>query len=88
MLERENNELREKVSTLTFDNSIKQNILDRLNENVAEIDNDNKTENKDTDTPVINTDFSLNQAGTSKKPSLWAKFKSVSQAQRIKSFTP
>ena len=80
MLERENNELREKVSTLTFDNSIKQNILDRLNENVAEIDNDNNTETKDIETPVINTDFSLNKAGTCKKPSLWAKFKSVSQA--------
>ena len=52
MLERENNELREQLSTLTFDNSIKQNILDRLNENEVVTENDNETE-KRTDTRCI-----------------------------------
>ena len=82
MLERENSVLREKVSTLAFDNSVKQNMLDRLNENEINVeDNDKKTENqKETETPVYDTDFSLRQAGTHAKPSLWMKFKSVTQS--------
>ena len=88
MLERENNELREQLSTLTFDNSIKQNILDRLNENEVVTENDNETETeKKIDTPVFDTDFSLSQAGNCHKPSLWVKFKSVSQLKCVKFLT-